>query len=259
LAHKFWLWPNLLSLDAPLVAVLWQALFVRCLQAPVDLLPAVLLIAAVWLIYTADRALDVWRGAGKRPRHLFYRRHWRVVAPVWLSVLGATAILSWRELPPELFHRGMWLLAAVVVYFGVVHVTPWRFRAKEAGVAVIFALGATVSAWNRVQTLYDLLTVVLFSCLCWINCIAIERWEGGVEDCPGDCPVVLWASCVAIASLLLLHHSRPILGSAEAASAIAFILLDRSRLRLSEDALRVLADAALLSPVLFLPLVGVLS
>jgi hypothetical protein len=33
-------------------------------------------------------------------------------------------------------------------------------------------------------------------------------------------------------------------------------LLDRGRRRFSADALRVLADAALLSPVLFLPLAG---
>ena len=57
-------------------------------------------------------------------------------------------------------------------------------------------------------------------------------------------------------ALLLLSEQRPILGCAEAASAIAFVWLDRSRLRLSPDALRVLADAALLSPIFFLPLAG---
>jgi len=68
------LWPNLLSLDAPLVAALWQILFVRCFRAPEDPLPAALLVSAVWLIYSADRMLDAWRGTGGRPRHEFYRR-----------------------------------------------------------------------------------------------------------------------------------------------------------------------------------------
>ena len=250
MAHKFWLWPNLLSLDAPLVAVLWQILFARCLQVSADVLPAALLIAAVWLIYTADRALDVWRGAGTRPRHEFYRRHWRIVAPIWSAVLLSTSWLAWTSLPVALFYRGLCLVLAVAVYFAAVHVLPRKIHWKEAGVAVIFALGATVSAWGRVETVYDVLTVLLFSCLCWINCVAIEDWEGGEHRWP----VAGWAAGVAIAAVLLLHQTRPVLGSAEAASAVGFILLDRSRLRLSADALRVLADAALLSPLLFLPL-----
>jgi len=253
LAHKFWLWPNLLSLDAPLVAVLWQVLFARCFRAPAEVLPSVLLIAAVWLIYTADRALDAWRRTGTRARHEFYRRHWRAVLPMWGSVLICTAWLACARLPAPLFHRGLWLLGVVALYFAAVHASPWRICPKEPAVAVIFALGATVSAWSRVQTSYDVLTVALFSCLCWINCMAIEQWEGGEQRWP----VAAWAACVGIAAVVLLHQARPILGSAEAASAVAFILLDRSHLRLSADALRVLADAALLSPVVFLPLAGV--
>jgi hypothetical protein len=45
------------------------------------------------------------------------------------------------------------------------------------------------------------------------------------------------------------------LGGAELASAAAFLLLGRVHRRLSADAVRVLADVALLSPLLFLPMV----
>ena len=45
-----WLWPNLLSLDAPVVALLWQLLFVRCFHGSLGTLPAALLAVAVWLI-----------------------------------------------------------------------------------------------------------------------------------------------------------------------------------------------------------------
>ena len=69
-----WLWPNLLSLDAPIVALLWQLLFIRCFHGSLGVLPAVLLAIAVWLIYVADRMLDAWRGLTKQPRHEFYRR-----------------------------------------------------------------------------------------------------------------------------------------------------------------------------------------
>jgi hypothetical protein len=248
---QFWLWPNLLSLDAPLVAVLWQVLFLRCFHVPGSTLPAVLLVSAVWLIYAADRALDSWRGAGSRPRHEFYRRHWRAVLPVWGAVFMASACLAWTSLSPVLWARGLWLCAAVALYFVAVHLLPVRWP-KEAAVAVLFALGASLAAWTRVRSASDVLTVLLFCCLCWINCLAIEQWEQGSHRWP----VGVLAGGVALAAILLLSQERPILGSAEAASAMAFVWLDRSRCRLSPDALRVLADVALLSPIFFLPLAG---
>jgi len=84
-----------------------------------------------------------------------------------------------------------------------------------------------------------------------MNCIAIQKWEDEKPDrSPGIAAVVL-----AGAAATLLYAHRPVLGGAELASAFGFLLLDRVRPRLSLDALRVLADVALLSPVFFLPLV----
>lgn len=252
-ARRIWLWPNLLSLDAPLVAVLWQILFVRCFRGQPDVVAAALLVAAVWLIYSADRMLDAWRGSINRPRHEFCRRYWRALLPVWGAVFVLTGCLSWLFLPPALFDRGVGLLATVLLYLLVVHAAPPRFRRfwpKEAMVGVLFALGASVAAWNHLESPTDMLTVLLFSCLCWINCIAIEQWETG----EGRWPVGLAAACVALGAILLLSHDRPILASAETASALGFMLLERGRPRLSLDAQRVLADAALLSPVVFLPI-----
>jgi hypothetical protein len=257
---RIWLWPNLLSLDAPVVAVLWQILFIRCFHAagptPGNALPSVLLVAVVWLIYAADRALDAWRGSDARPRHEFYRRHWRTILPIWTMVLSATSWLAWTQLPRQTFERGAWLAAAVAVYFAAVHGLRRKWP-KEAAVALIFGLGASLAAWTRVETSYDVLTVTLFACLCWINCVAIERWEHDAgEHGPSLYPVGILAACVGLAAIVMLHHARPILASAEASSAAAFVLLDRSRLKFSADALRVLADVALLSPIFFLPLAG---
>ena len=254
MAPRIWLWPNLLSLDAPLVAVLWQILFIRCFhgpgQPPTKIIPSVLLVCVVWLIYAADRTLDAWRGSSLRPRHEFYLRHWRALLPVWIAVLLATAWLAWASLPVELFERGAWLLAAVLVYFGIVHCSGLNWP-KEAAVAAIFGLGVSLASWTRVESSYDIFTVILFACLCWINCTAISAWEEN-----SGWPTAILAACVGLAAIAVLHRHRPVLAGAEAASAIAFVMLDRSRLRLSPDALRVLADVALLSPVLFLPLAG---
>jgi hypothetical protein len=245
-----WLWPNLLSLDAPLVAVLWQILFARCFQVPVDPLAALLLLLTVWLVYVADRTLDAWRGDCHSPRHEFYQHHWRRLRPVWMAVLGFTALLAAERLPPGLFLDGMILLAAVGVYFALVHSSVLRLH-KEVAVGMLFALGASLVAWRKVKTPADVTAILLFSGLCWMNCVAIQKWEGEKLDWSPTIAAII----VACAAATLLCAHRPVLGGAELASAFGFLLLDRVRPRLSADAVRVLADVALLSPLLFLPLV----
>jgi hypothetical protein len=251
---RFWLWPNLLSLDAPIVAVLWQMLFVRCFHAEWTATASALLVLAVWLIYAADRVFDA-RGESELPRHEFYRRNWRRVAPVWIAGFAFAGWLAWTQLPHPLFERGLVLLGAVGIYFALVHLTPVRKWPKEAAVAILFALGASLAAWGHVRSAVDAATILLFSCLCWINCVAIEKWEHRESRWP----VGLAALCVAAAALLLLYPQRPVLGAAEAASGLAFVLLDQGRDRFSRDALRVLADVALLSPIFFLPIAGTLT
>jgi hypothetical protein len=248
--ERLWLWPNLLSLDAPVVALLWQILFARCFHARVDFLPSVLLVLAVWLIYAADRTFDAWRGATARPRHEFYRRHWKTLLPLWILALAAGSALAWTRLAPELLYCGLALGVAVALYFTLLHLGIFQ-RTKEAAVAVLFALGATLSAWPNVRTAADIEAIVLFSCLCWINCVAIENWEG-----ESRWPIAAAAGFVALAGVMLLFSSRPVLGGAVAASALAFVALDCARRRFSLDALRVLADVALLSPLFLLPVAG---
>src|SRR5262249_10219622 len=131
---------------------------------------------AVWLIYAADRVFDARRGS-ELPRHEFYRRNWRVVAPVWAVLLSITGWLAWTRLPATLFQRGLVLLGIVVLYFLLVHATQLRRWPKEGAVAILFALGASLTAWERVRSVADVATILLFSGLCWINCVAIEKWE----------------------------------------------------------------------------------
>ena len=253
MSPRLWLWPNLLSLDAPLVAVLWQTLFLRCLGAPVRWLPALLLFLTVWLIYVADRLLDARTGWTKTPRHEFYRRNFRKALNTWIVVLAATAgLVCWGLTYPVLL-RGFAMLAAVFLYLVAVHQLSsgvW-VGLKEAAVAVLFALGTSLPAWGSVRSPHDALTVVLFSILCWVNCIAIEQWENG----PARLPVSVIAGIIAVGGLVLLHHDRPILAGAESASLFALVLLDGMHHKLSRDALRVLADVALLTPLVFLPVV----
>jgi hypothetical protein len=253
-----WLWPNLLSLDAPIVALLWQLLFVRCFHGSLGMLPAALLATAVWLIYVADRTLDAWRGtpeAAGQLRHEFYRRHWRAVLPVWICALGAGGWLAWSRLPGPLFVEGAAVALGTGLYLAAVHLAPGLLRragSKESAVAVLFGLGASLAAWPKVQTGSDVLAILLFSCLCWMNCAAIDDWERGSALRPS---VIATAGLVALAAACLLRDQRPILGAAETAGVLGLIVVDRMRSRYSSGALRVLADVVLLTPLVFLPAV----
>ncbi len=88
--------------------------------------------------------------------------------------------------------------------------------------AILFALGTSLPAWGQVRSGHDALTVVLFSILCWVNCIAIEQWENGLARLP----VAAISGVIAVAGLLVLHHDRPVLAGAESASLFALVLLD---------------------------------
>jgi hypothetical protein len=246
------LWPNLLSLDAPVVAVLWQALLVRSFRAKPDALSAVLLMLAVWIIYVADRVFDALRQANAQPRHQFYRRHWRAMAPLWVAAFATAAWLAWTRLPNGLFVSGVIMLAAVAIYFGFAHFSKWRWP-KELAVAVLFASGVSLAVWHQAKSWIDVAAIVLFGLLCWINCAAIEQWEFCGLD---NFPVRLASIAAGLAALIFLYDHRPIVAGAETASAFAFVILDRAKHRLSPDALRVLADVALLTPALFLPIAG---
>lgn len=254
---QLWLWPNLLSLDAPVIALLWQILFVRCFHASMGLPAALLLVLAVWLIYAADRMLDAWRGVARTQRHVFYLHHWRVVMPLWVAIFGVCAWLAWTQLSPALWMQGLAITTGAGIYLAAVHGLPriWRAGLKEAAVGIVFALGVSLAAWPMVRTGADVLAVVLFCGLCWINCVGIEDWEQASKL---RASAIYAAAGVAMMALVLARH-RPVLACAETASALGLILIDRYCRRISADAIRVLADAVLLTPLLFLNIAGKVS
>lgn len=270
---------HLLSLDAPTVAAVWCAAFLSVVGVPLShpaaRWPIAFLGLATWLCYVGDRTQDARsarEAAELRARHHFYGRWWRtqrgsLVTLVCLAALAcaATGLLG-LSLP--LFVAYSALTLASLLYFAWVHSgreRHARVMAKEAVVALIFALGCLLPAWSNSSSFLRAQLApagLLFALLCWLNCVAIERWEGrgivGVRAHPSTrwaarhLSQLLIASALAAAALAGWRFSvgRPTALAPYLASAFIFLaLLERWRFRLSVNSLRVFADVALLTPL----------
>jgi hypothetical protein len=285
--HALFRWWHLLSLDAPTVAALWSWSFARAMHIHLPWSAPLLLALGTWLIYIADRILDVLRGGASgtlRERHFFYARHRARTLAVGALASLALLWLIFMRMNPAARREDVVLFAAALVYFCLIHV--WapqspsgieRWFPKEIAVAVVFAAAVAVPAWSRIQGQRILLTplVVLFSLLCWLNCVAIEKWEKSEPPSSSHarasssalphlstrwtqrhlplvaCGIAMMAVTAAASSIV---SAAPVVMTslylACTVSALLFLALDRSRLD-SFD-LRIAADAVLLTPLLLL-------
>ena len=245
------MWPNLLSLDAPAVAVIWQLLLARSFHVQVPWPATVLLAACVWMIYVADRILDTVRTRPRTARHLFHRSHFRSL----LACLGLCASLALglllTQVDARVWSAGIPMTAAMLAYFALVHAAPrpWqKYWPKELAVAILFALGTCLPVYAEApsQGPAMLPAVGLFASLCWINAVAIDRWERK-QVAVWLVPLALTACGLALA---LSFSGHLWLYGAAALAAASLAWLTRRRERISLDKWRVLADAVLAAPAL---------
>jgi len=153
-----------------------------------------------------------------------------------------------------------------------------KFRLpKEVAVAILFAVATAVPVWSRIgsnvagQYIEMTLAVLCFATLCWLNCVAIEHWEttNGFEPsfkhmhattkwAGRNLARIALAVCLialdiaAATTMLPKPFSLQSVFLSAALSAIVLFALDRFRRKLSSMQLRVAADAALLTPLIFL-------
>ncbi|HTV82006.1 MAG TPA: hypothetical protein VME18_05105 [Acidobacteriaceae bacterium] len=266
---------HLLSFDAPTLAVLWAWTLARAVHALESWSALAVLGLGTWLLYIADRLLDGRAGslrADLRERHVFHARHRR-----GLLIAGALTLanLGWliALMPAAARSEDASLFAVALLYFGAVHLgwprTPGRFRfPRELAVAVIFACATAVPAWSAsTAARVDLVWLVaLFAALCWTNCAAIHVWESARTPRRWSHISTMALLVAALAGTLMtaaLRHPYVFLVlGAMLASALLLFALDRDFTRarrrpsphgeLSPLALRILADAALLTPLLLL-------
>jgi hypothetical protein len=240
-----WLWLNLLSLDAPIVALLWQDLAARAFGNPLRLAARMVLGLTVWAVYLADRLLDV-RDPNPAPataRHRFYRRHPHALTVLLATVLALDAFVALVDLRREILLHGIAVAACVAAYL----LTFPRRRSgweKQVVAAILFSAGVLLvsATWRPLSTLW--IPGAFFAALCLCNLVAIELLERDLRR------RWLWLAPAALAALSLARPAGP-WQSAVALSAVLLAAVALSAPRLTPDALRVLADAALLTPLLF--------
>jgi len=256
-------WWHLLSLDAPTVAALWSWFFVRAMHLHLSLIQALLLPLGTWLLYVADRILDGLRqGELLRERHHFHARHRTafLLAASFLFVLLAWFVLT--RMRPEALRDDSWIGVLALLYLFAVHRRITPRLPKELAVAILFAAATAVPAWSRLSAGREQLApaVIFFALLCWINCVGIEKWEGGQPHA-----ITRWASLhlrsiVTITALFsfaaaLLAPSRGLMVVYLAALLSCGLLytLDARSGHWAPLHLRIAADAALLTPLALLP------
>ncbi|MBA4189481.1 MAG: hypothetical protein C0467_15945 [Planctomycetaceae bacterium] len=174
----WWLWPNVLALDAPTVAVIWQRFLADAFEVAVPVAASLVLGLVVWGIYLFDRMLDGVRSGQTQHRHRFAARHSKLVTTVaGLAFLVAgllTPLLPW----PYLLAGGI-TAVLVAAYLAVIHLAGVpHVGGKECLVGVLFATGVGIpliassvspSAW--------LPALVGFGFACWFNCRLIDECE----------------------------------------------------------------------------------
>jgi hypothetical protein len=270
----WWQWPSTLSLDAPLVAVLWQFLFARKVGVTLDWHDPALLGLAVWIIYAADRWIEGWRldlSTAQTLRHQFYIRHRWPVFWTGLFAITATLIIAIACLNEAEFKAGFVLLIPTLLYLfshQLVHRHHPLRLPKEIVIAVIFAIGCALApavvAPEKIPSL--LVPAALFGLLCFANCALIASWEKSVDSHHGQTSLALqlkdrWALIHALPWLLLVAGlASAMLDPAPAhpgayctaASGLLLGLLDRAQPRLGRETARAWIDFTLMTPVVLL-------
>ncbi len=275
LRYSWWSYPNLLSLDAPIVAVLWFFAFSRTFGSPFAWPAATVLFLTVWAIYIADRLLDGLRQKDwdrATTRHRFVHVHQKVFLVLLGLIVLIAAIISLKELPLDLLLAGLGLCGVVALYFtAFVRLVPQfkPLRAKEFACGFVFAIGTALGVDVLRHGLLShplevLPSILLFAGLCIFNCLVIAARERHSDQINDPTAASGW--------WLQLDRDLMFLGLGLCIVSVAFCffgghffiylvifisslfltLLHFFQERFAPSLSRVLADAVLLSPLLLL-------
>lgn len=270
------LWLNMVCLDAPIVAVIWQWLFARNFHVSLSIPTRAGLFLTAWLIYLADRFADGWTLLAEDPRSMrqqFCHRYQRS----WIAVITVIALVDlWiilRQLDRATVLIGALLGAISIVYLAVNHWLGkiWRwFPVKEICVGSLFAVGTVMALFPQTDwSIPFLVSFCAFAALCSLNCISIAIWECDLDRAQHKNTIATcWRGiglCLKFGSIALAVFALVIGLMTKAPASVFFCIgasatllgaLDLMGKMISRDERVALADLALLTP-LFLVLLGI--
>ncbi len=263
---------NAVSLDAPLVCLGWLWLMVTPGYPHPSGTASLVLFLSVWLAYMADRWFDTWRlkkpGQGSH-RHRFVHRHRKFLAIIWVAIFLFSVILALDTLDPTQLRNGFLLLALVLTYFAAIHLGPTALRhsiPREIATTCILLSGIFLFLPHPPQphTLTAALGLLFIG-----NCALIGHWESRTDRAQGfgslarHFPASIQLIRLGLAFLAVFGASMIVSGgagplapvwSALALSALALLTLDLTSHRRESLTLPALADIALMSPWIVLPI-----
>jgi hypothetical protein len=270
----WWQWPTVLSLDAPIVAVVWQLMVSSVCHVTLHYPRHIILGLSIWLAYVADRWIEANRlelSQIQTKRLMFYRRNRYLVPSAWIPLFLFDLYLGFNGLSNHEVTIGLYLFVAVALYLfshqWLHRNIPWRLP-KEICVALLFATGVGffIGLDPRCDFKALSLCLFLFSILCFINCSLISIWENKVDKTQGQSSLArqfkwyhhigshlpVWYAgslvliCIANQGLMREFVMSVFL------SSLALKAIDHYEPRYGRAWARVMADAVLLTPLIFI-------
>ncbi len=175
---------NTLSLDAPLVVLVWQDFFADALGVELNYSIRLVFLLSVWLAYSADRILEcVGARSGKQlfKRHLFFYQNYKKFGLIWLIVFITATVISCVSFELTEFFYCLGLFFVVLVnqvwsFFEPIYlkVIPKPFRTSIILAIASVLLPALLCDGLKV---WDYLLIFLVTHLFWINCVLSKSWE----------------------------------------------------------------------------------
>jgi hypothetical protein len=263
-SFRWWFLPSWMGLDAPCVVTTWTWAISRATDLTMPARAAIAMFLVVWVIYLSDRLVDVtrckdWTNATGRMR---FGRDWR---PLFMTCLGFCIVglvaIVWAGLPAEVIQRGA-VVALGVGLHCLAFVTPIvlgvKLPGKEFGVGLFFALGAYACLGATLSTLPLFLSVAVVVAF---NCLVIAARDAASDEAndPGGASRwwrtinrdLLWLGVVltATAALASIFVQETAFYLSVAATFAGLTVLHRLASRSRGDAVRAVADFALLTPI----------
>lgn len=271
--RPLWMLPNLLSLDAPLVALVWLYMFARTWG--VDYHPGHeygVLALMVWMLYVVDRLLDAALHGGSprlQARHHFHNKHRHKFLFGVVSAGIVALVLVLLKSPVAIFNYLIIESFLVAGFFAMAVFTAAEVEdipyAKNilAGAAFAFGTAMVAHVYLYDRGIRDLLLsreFIGFAVLCMLNISAIDLWEHAnrspdpevkaTDELSLTLPLTLLGAAALMFALKAEAQGSRAFFYAILTGAALLHILNRVRARFSMESLRVLADVALVAPVL---------